>query len=526
MLRAISLIITLLSSQLASATTFYMSPAGDDTSPGTSADHPWKSCGKVNQTKFAPGDIVLFQRGATWRESLIPASDGATDSPITFDAYGDGDKPRFCGSDLLDNSKFSPTADGKYATPVAAQADTALCDHSFIPSTWADGKPTLTTATDPRSDMKQYTACLRGNVIFSNRKNHLVFRNLVVDETAGQLSEGVVQGYGIRIEGSTDVLLENCEAYRCGRHHIAAINTTGFVGRHLLAAYVVPNMPGGNTAYVSYADAGAPVAKCTSEWDDIAAAHLDDGKGGQSLTFVSHGDHQGPITIENSVANTKISFMSAPAIVKKVTLRETASIENFGAGLMVDSCTLLDGSAIDQWSTGGTIQNCVANLTTPTGGGATGYTSAIVLRDKAKDNTIRFNTLITGRFSCLTFAGENSATKWYGNIFCADGATVIKPPSPLAAADVVMADFNFYSPNAAFAGKSLPDWQAMGFDSHSPAGDPMCEDPAAGKFGLKAGSPCISDAKLGSDQIAVTDFNGAKRPAQNPSVGAVEANHP
>jgi len=31
------------------------------------------------------------------------------------------------------------------------------------------------------------TVCTRGNVVFSNRKNHLVFRNLVADETAGEM---------------------------------------------------------------------------------------------------------------------------------------------------------------------------------------------------------------------------------------------------------------------------------------------------------------------------------------------------
>jgi hypothetical protein len=523
MRHAICLMLTLLLCDLTAGATFYVSPAGDDSSAGTSAEHPWKTCAKVHQAELSAGDTVVFQRNRIWRESLIPASDGAADSPITFDAYGDGDKPRFYGSDLLDNSRFIPAGNNRYTIAVDAPADSALCDHAFIPSLWTNGTLTITTTSDPRTDKKVYTACRRGNVIYSNHKNHLVFRNLVVDETAGQLNDGNVQGYGIRVEGSTDILLENCEAYRCGRHHIAVINTTGFVGKHLRAGYVVPNMPGDNTAFVSYADAGAPVAQCTSEWDDIAADHLDDGKGGRSPTFVSHGDHQGLITIENSVASTKISFMSAPAIVKKTTLRDTASIENFGAGLLVDGCTLLDGSAIDQWSTGGTIQNCLANLTAPTGGGATGYTSAIVLRDKAKENTLRFNTLITGRFSCLTLAGENSATKWYGNIFSADGATVIKPSSPPATSDGALVDYNFYSATATFAGKSLADWQTMGMDRHSRSGDPMCENPSVGKFGLKPGSPCIHAANLAGDQIVGGDFDGAKRPKQNPSIGAVEA---
>ena len=181
--------------------------------------------------------------------------------------------------------------------------------------------------------------------------------------------------------------MEDCEAYRVGRHHFGVINSTEFVGRHLKAAYVVPMMPGANTAYVSYADAGAPVAHCTSVWDDITADHMDDPAGAKNLPFVSHGDHQGLITIQNSNFTDKISFMSAPAIVKNTTLHGNASIENFGEGIMIDSVKLLDSSAIDQYGSRGTIQNCVATLT-PSGGGPTGYGSAIVLRDKAKSNVI------------------------------------------------------------------------------------------------------------------------------------------
>jgi hypothetical protein len=506
---------------LTNAITYYVSPKGDDASLGTSPDHPWKTCAKVNDAKFIPGDTILFARGGEWRDHLQSSSSGEAGKPITYDAYGNGAKPKFLGSDLLENTKFAPAGDNKYSYAIGTQADSALCDHVFIPSTWASGTLTITTTSDPHSDGKVYTACLRGNVLFSNRKNHLVFRNLIVDETAGQLNEGINQGYGIRIEGSTDVLVESCEAYRCGRHNIAVINSTEFVGRHLLSAYVVPKMPGDNTAYVSYADANAPVAKCTSVWDDIKADHMDDGKGGQYLTFVSHGDNQGLITLENSELTNKASFMSAPVIVKHTTLKQNASIENFGKGLLIDSVTLLDSSAIDQWGSDGTIQNCVAKLT-PTGGGPTGYGSAIVLRDKANLNVIRFNTLVTGRFSCLEVAGENSVTSCYGNIMIADGSTLAKGSGTLRATDIAFTDYNFFSPTATFSGKSLADWQAMGFDRHSLAGNPEFDTATPNSFELKPGSPCIAAAKVAAQNVPPLDFAGQKRPPTAPSIGAFE----
>ena len=292
-------------------------------------------------------------------------------------------------------------------------------------------------------------------MLFSARKNHLIFRNLIVDETAGQLNDGANQGYGVRIEGSTDVLVENCEAYRCcGRHNFAAINTTDFHGRHLKAAYVVPNMPGGNTAYVSYADTGAPVAKCVHEWDDISATHMEDGKGGVNLMFVSHGDQQGLITIDGAISNTKMSFMTAPIVLKNLTIAENGSIENFGNGALIDGVRLLDSTAIDQYGSAGTIQNCVAFLT-PIGGGATGYGTAIVCRDKAKQNIVRFNTFVTRNFTPLCLAGTDAGVTWYGNIAISDGTVINKTSGKMTSSDITMADYNFYNPHATFSGRRL-----------------------------------------------------------------------
>ena len=509
----------LLSCRFAAATTFYVSPSGSDDAAGTSAEHPWATCEKVVDHRFAPGDTVLFRRGGAWRARLQASSDGAIGKPITYAAYGQGAKPVFWGSDVLDNAKFTPAGDHRYAYPIATQADSALADHTFTESAWTAGRLTITTDGDPRVDGKLYTACVRGNVIFSNGKSHLAFRDLVVDETAGQLLEGPNQGYGVRVEGGSDVRVESCEAYRVGRHHFAAINTTGFVGRHLVAAYVVPRMPGDNTAFVSYADAGAPVAHCTSVWDDVSATHLEDGHGGRNLTFVSHGDHQGPITLEDSTAETKLSFMTAPVVVRHVTLRGDASVENWGAGAVVDGVTLLGSSAIDQWASDGTIQNCVAHLT-PTGGGPTGYGTAIVCRDKARRNVIRFNTLVTGKFSCLTMAGPASATRWYGNIMLADGTTVA---GPTAKGDIAAADDNFYGPAATFCGLTLAAWQAAGFDKHSSAGDPGFVDAAAGNFQLRSGSAAAHGVAIAARDLPPRDAAGRDRtPGSRASIGAFE----
>ena len=139
---------------VAFASTFYVKPAGDDAADGKSVDRAWKTCAKVNAAKFSAGDVILFQRGGQWRESLNCSSDGAAGSPITYDAFGNGAKPTFFGSDLLDPSKFTSAGTDAWTYPLPTQANAALADHVFIKSEWKDGKLTITQSSDPRGDGK------------------------------------------------------------------------------------------------------------------------------------------------------------------------------------------------------------------------------------------------------------------------------------------------------------------------------------------------------------------------------------
>lgn len=75
------------------STTYYVSKAGSDSNDGLSPQRPWETISKVNSSRFSPSDQILFQRGNTWDEMLIPPSGGAVDGPIAFGAYGNGPKP-------------------------------------------------------------------------------------------------------------------------------------------------------------------------------------------------------------------------------------------------------------------------------------------------------------------------------------------------------------------------------------------------------------------------------------------------
>jgi parallel beta-helix repeat protein len=83
------------------AINYYVSNSGNDSKEGTTQETAWRTISKVNNTKFAPGDQILFERGGVWREQLKISSSGASGNPIIFDAYGSGNNPVIDGADVI-----------------------------------------------------------------------------------------------------------------------------------------------------------------------------------------------------------------------------------------------------------------------------------------------------------------------------------------------------------------------------------------------------------------------------------------
>lgn len=503
------------------ADTYYVSPAGRDSHDGRSAKTPWKTMAKVNATAFPPGSRILFERGGEWRESLsvAGANKGAPGTPLVFDAYGSGAKPKFLGSEVLLNASFVPAGNNtyRYTMPGLPGGQIyVLQDHQFLdkgPANYSSPTLTITSASDPRSDGKVYTVCVRGNVIASAGSEHLVFRNLIADETAGQMADGAIQGYGIRIEHGIDIVVEDCEVYRAGRHHIGVINSTAFTGRRIICGYAAPAIDGGNSLYVSYADHGAPVAKCVHQWLDCIADHAESGTGGFYEAFISHGENQGSITFQNFRATGgKVSLMSAPTTFTGGVLSGRSRIENFGDGFTADGTTFKDQAFIDQWGNRGEFQNLLFAQGTP------GESGAIIIRPDKSGNVIRFNTFSLAGHECIAFYGAAPGTRWYGNIMLGTAVSGGK------AEDVALADYNFYGNGSTIMGKKLMEWQALGKDAHAQSGDPLFVKAGGEDYTLQAASPCVDGAGgiTGADR-PITDFNGALRPAGTAAdIGALE----
>lgn len=74
---------------------------GNDGYSGTQRSKPWQTIARVNAAaaeELVPTALVRFQRDQMWREQLAAPFPGTSGNPITFGAYGSGDKPLFKGS--------------------------------------------------------------------------------------------------------------------------------------------------------------------------------------------------------------------------------------------------------------------------------------------------------------------------------------------------------------------------------------------------------------------------------------------
>ena len=72
------------SSGAADATTYYVSPAGSDSSHGTSPGAPIRSLRRASQLRLEPGDRLLLRRGTTFSGRLAVRESGTTRAPISL----------------------------------------------------------------------------------------------------------------------------------------------------------------------------------------------------------------------------------------------------------------------------------------------------------------------------------------------------------------------------------------------------------------------------------------------------------
>lgn len=509
------------------ADTFYVHPQGNDAANGRSPATAWGTVAKVNSASpgFAPGTTILFAAGGEWRERLQPSCSGTPGAPIVFDCYqpippikGDASARRavFWGSDLLGQSSFVKVAgtESTWSLPVSSQAHSVFVNHTFLRSAhivsgrsgntatqrvlvdanpgfwaWFSGKLYVNTGgIDPRTDPRLWTATFRDDMVYCNQVAHLVFRNLVVDETARDDA-----GYGFRVWKSEGILLEDCAAYRCGKHHFGVINSNGFVGRRLYAGGdALPDLGSGGATYlVSYSDGTR--SGDTSQWIDCTVeSEIEEYPG-----FYTHGPGMGDILVRNPTfrgAAVATGYGESNTVRIQGGLIESTS-SGVSAGLYLNGRnSVADGVTLKgkvRVEIGGGGNHLVQNLCIIEGR----FGSGGIVKISAANSVFRFNTVLCaaeGSDSPVWLLGNADQSEIYGNIIrCGNHNQAIWMTTNGEPA----LHHNLYvqQPTPTFvsgygSAVSFSSWRAVGRDQGSAVGDPRFTNLPGGDYSLRPSS--------------------------------------
>ncbi len=216
--------------------TFFVSSAsGDDSFDGLSPQSPWRSLSRVNAAELRPGDKVLFQRGGSWRGTLVPRS-GREGAPVTYGAYGDGARPLLLGSvSRSDPGDWHQEGDNIWATGKSTTPDAGLPvdvgniifdgDRAVGVKKWrledlrqegdywysADTRQVkLYSKGNPAERYKSIELALRRHIVDQSGKSHIVYEGLA-------LHNGAAHGIG---GGNTHhIVVRDCDVAWIGGGH-------------------------------------------------------------------------------------------------------------------------------------------------------------------------------------------------------------------------------------------------------------------------------------------------------------------
>ena len=230
--------------------TYYVDATnGSDTNNGLTPATALKSMETINAATLSPGDVVAFKRGETWRTPLLPSSSGTAANPITFTAYGEGQKPVISGAGIFPAGSWTNLYGDIWATTLASipefvrfngvdgtrvtlpampesAGDWVLDENDGTFAVYSVGNP-ATFFASPGVEISYWYI-----LIDANEQSHLVFDNLAVTD-----SKGVAAIY---VDGaSTNIKVENCLVVNNVGSGIKLDGNTG--GGHLIKSCEVYN---------------------------------------------------------------------------------------------------------------------------------------------------------------------------------------------------------------------------------------------------------------------------------------------
>ncbi len=211
-----------ITSQTLWATDYYVdSTNGIDSNNGLSPSTAWRTITRVNNAMgiFQPGDSILFKTGETWGGTtpLSITCSGSSGNPITFGAYGSGDRPAFNGATMTD-----PPINGRPAITYITVEHIYIYGYSRTGIFFGDH------GWDTNITISNCEVNGGSNGIFIDRTDTYI----IEDCTVHNCSNGGIVIYGSSSQQVTNGIIRNCTAYDIGQdgiviHRDGDYNTAG-----------------------------------------------------------------------------------------------------------------------------------------------------------------------------------------------------------------------------------------------------------------------------------------------------------
>src|SRR5690606_23406031 len=80
---------------------YYLSADGNDSNSGTRPSESWETLTRLNKLVPKPGDSIFFRSGDEWSGTIEVNMWGIEDRPVVYTAYGEGEKPKIYGSEII-----------------------------------------------------------------------------------------------------------------------------------------------------------------------------------------------------------------------------------------------------------------------------------------------------------------------------------------------------------------------------------------------------------------------------------------
>ncbi|RLC80154.1 MAG: hypothetical protein DRJ03_22210 [Chloroflexi bacterium] len=496
---------------------------GDDSNPGT-ITQPWKTISKVNSSSFNPGDKIYFKRGEIWRERLTVPSSGLDGNPITFGAYGTGDKPKISGADVVTDWS-GPDVNGEYyksgfATgPYVVLRDGSRISKGTVGSLganeWGYDSGTLYLGFDPSSHTIE--AGQRTSPITINGKSYITIENITVYGGNNRADTDAAGGNICIYGASNNIILNYITSYGC---HFSGIG----IGDSDVSDITISNVTVYDTLGAGIRFASGVTNSTLSNFTvhDCAMLPSDDGAGGNGGGVEIISDCDNISVSSGEVYNTGAGLTSQGAD-PGVAVYESTNIDItkvkihdcYGGGAYYRSVTA------GHPSSGNFVYNIVCNngnTSMPSGSILVGLRAQGVTDARVTVNV--YNNVFCNNL--VDYVGQNDRM---GMVYASGETTInfknniLKDPIGdyscymfIRSSVTYVASNNCYHTTGSnnrwswdFSYKySLSEWESVSGETNSLNQDPSFVDPDNGDFRLKVGSPCIdAGTNVGLDR----DFN-------------------